>query len=219
MREIVIFGAKEVAEIAHYYFINDAALRVAAFTVDAKYLDQSSFKNLPVVPFEEVEKLFPPSKYDMFVAIGFQKVNQVRAAKVLAAEAKGYRLVNYVSSRASVWPGLTVGPNTLIMERTIIQPSVEIGRDVIIWAASKIGFHARIGDHCWITCAVIGTDVSVGDCSFVGINATIGPHVSVGKSCVIGAGALILKDTKDFEVYKGDASAPSRVPSTRLRNF
>ncbi len=52
MKEIVIFVAKEFAEIAHYYFTIDAALRVAAFTVDAKYLDQSSFKDLPVVPFE-----------------------------------------------------------------------------------------------------------------------------------------------------------------------
>lgn len=219
MKEIIIFGAKEFAEIAHYYFINDAALRVAAFTVDAKYLDQSSFKDLPVVPFEEVEKHFPPSKYSMFVATGYQNVNHVRATKIAEAKARGYRLVNYVSSKASVWPGLSIGPNTFIMEHTIIQPFVEIGRDVIIWAASKIGFHARIGNHCWITCAVIGGDVRVGDYSFIGINATIGAHVSVGRSCVIGAGALMLKDTKDSEVYKGDASAPSRVPSTRLRRF
>ena len=219
MKEPVIFGAKEFAEIAHYYFINDTALRVAAFTVDAKYLYQSSFKGLPVVPFEEVEKHFPPSKYGMFVAVGYQNVNRVRAAKIAEAKARGYGLVNYVSSRASVWPGLNIGPNTLIMEDACIQPFVEIGHDVIIWAESKIGLHARIGDHCWITCAVIGGDVKVGEYSFIGINATIGPHVSIGEGCVIGAGALILKDTKDFEVYKGGASAPSRVPSTRLRKF
>ena len=29
----------------------------------------------------------------------------------------------------------------------------------------------------------------------------------------------ILKDTEDFEVYKGRASKPSRAPSNRLRNF
>ncbi len=34
---------------------------------------------------------------------------------------------------------------------------------------------------------------------------------------VVGAGATILKDTKDFEVYRASATKPSRVPSTRLR--
>jgi sugar O-acyltransferase (sialic acid O-acetyltransferase NeuD family) len=219
MKDVVIFGAGEFAEIAHFYFTNDSPRRVAAFTVNATYLDRPSFKDLPVVPFEELEKLFPPEKYDMFVAVAYVGVNRVRATKVLEAEAKGYRLANYVSSRARLWPGLRVGQNTFIMEFTETQPFVEIGRNVIIWAASKIGFHVRIGDHCWITTAVIGGTATVGDYSFIGINATISSYVSVGDSCVIGAGAVILKDTKDFEVYRANASTPSRVPSTRLKRF
>ena len=41
----------------------------------------------------------------------------------------------------------------------------------------------------------------------------------IGEYSIIGAGALVFKDTKDFEVYKGQASKPSRAPSNRLRNF
>ena len=48
---------------------------------------------------------------------------------------------------------------------------------------------------------------------------TIASFTTVGKRNLIGAGAVILKNTKDFEVYRGHGSAPSRVPSTRFADF
>lgn len=218
MKKLVIFGAKGFAEIAHHYFAHDSDYAVTAFTVDAPYIKEATFKGLPVVAFEAVEKDFPPEEYDMFVAVGIRRVNKVRAAKVGEAEKKGYRLASFVSSKASVNADLVVRPNTMIMECVWIHPFVEIGRDTIIWSASRIGFHTRIGDHCWIVSPIFGESVTVGDYSFIGLDATIAPHVSIGKSNIIGAGALILKDTKDFEVYKGHPSTPARVPSTRLWN-
>lgn len=216
MSKIVIFGARAFAEIVHYYFTHDSQYSVTAFTVDAAYLKESAFKGLPVVAFEEVDKGFPPDEYRMFVAVGIHKVNQQRAAKVAEAEAKGYRLVSFVSSKADVSPDLEVRPNTMIMERATIQPFAEIGRDTVIWSASRIAFHARIGDHCWIVAPILGESVTVGDYTFIGLNATIAPSLTIGKSNVIGAGALILKNTKDFEVYRAHASTPSEAPSTRL---
>jgi acetyltransferase-like isoleucine patch superfamily enzyme len=59
----------------------------------------------------------------------------------------------------------------------------------------------------------------VGDNSFIGLNATISPGVSIGRSNVIGAGALITADAPDFAVFRGQASSRSRVPSTRLRSM
>lgn len=217
MKRLVIFGARAFAEIAHYYFTHDSGYSVAAFTVDGSYLKEATFKGLPVVAFEEVERQCPPGEYDMFVAIGIHGVNRLRAAKVAEAEAKGYQLACFVSSRADVAPDLAVRPNTMVMERAGIQPFVEIGCNTVIWSATRIGFHTRIGDHCWIVCPIFGESVTVGDYSFIGLNATIAPHVSIGKSNVIGAGALVLKDTQDFEVYTGHPSTPSRVPSNRLR--
>ena len=219
IKNIIIFGTKAFAEIAHYHFTYDSPHSVAAFTVDAAYLKEPTFKGLPVVPFEEVEKQFPPAEYGMFVAIGFHKLNRERAAKVAEAEAKGYRLESFVSSRAGIAPDLQVGPNTMIMEHASIHPFVRIGRNTVIWSATRIAFHTRIGDHCWIVSPIFGESITVGDYAFIGLNATIGPGISIGKSNVIGAGALIFKDTKDFEVYKGLASKPSRAPSNRLRNF
>ncbi len=101
MSRIVIFGAAAFAEIAHYYFTHDSPHDVAAFAVDAGYLRKSTFCGLPIVPFEEVASAFPSSECEMFVAIGIGRVNRTRAGKVAEAEAKGYRLASFVSSRAT----------------------------------------------------------------------------------------------------------------------
>lgn len=217
MKKIIVFGTGEFSDIVYYYFTHDTDIGVASFTVEPSYIDEDSFNGLPVVPFDEVERRYPPSEYGMFVAIGYRNVNRDRAAKVAAADAKGYQLASYLSTEASVPSGLTYGPNTFIMAQAVIEPYVEIGRDVIIWGSSKIGYRSRIGDHCWITCAVLGAAVELGDHAFIGLDATVASYVSVGTGTVVGAGATILKDTKDFEVYKASATKPSRVPSTRLR--
>lgn len=218
MKQLVIFGAKGFAELAHYYFSQDSDYSVAAFTVDAAYLRESSYCGLPIVAFDEAVHQFPPNQYELFVAIGIQKVNRARAAKVAEVQARGYRLASFVSSRADVATDLIVRPNTMIMERAGIQPFVRIGSDTIIWSSTRIGYHTCIGDHCWLVCPLIGESATVGDGSFLGLNSTIAPFVKVGAGNLIGAGALILKDTRDFAVYRGQSSTPARAPSTRLWN-
>jgi sugar O-acyltransferase (sialic acid O-acetyltransferase NeuD family) len=214
--KLVIFGTRNFAEIAHYYFTHDSPYTVQAFTVDGAYLREATYCGLPVVPFEELPAAFPPDQYALFVAIGISRVNAARAEKVAEAEARGYRLASFLSSRADVAAGLVLRPNSMVMERAGIQPFVTLGRNTIIWSATRIGFHGRIGDHCWLVGPLLGESVTVGDFSFAGLNATIAPSVSVGRSNIIGAGALVLHDTPDDAVYRGPESARSRVPSHRL---
>jgi sugar O-acyltransferase (sialic acid O-acetyltransferase NeuD family) len=219
VRKLVIFGAANFADLVHYYFTHDSPYAVAAFTVDARYLKEAAFHGLPVVPFEEVEQRFAPDTHDMFVALGLANLNRARAAKVAEAEGKGYRLAGFVSSKARVAPELHAPPNAMVMEHSTLQPFVSIGRNTIVWSGTGIGFNTRIGDHCWIVGATFGESVTVGDHTFIGLNATIAPTVAVGASNVIGAGALIVKSTGEHEVYRGQASTASRVPSHRLRGI
>ncbi len=54
MKELIIFGTADIAQLAHFYFSNDSDYKVVAFTVDAEYIKVNEFCGLPVVPFEEV---------------------------------------------------------------------------------------------------------------------------------------------------------------------
>jgi sugar O-acyltransferase (sialic acid O-acetyltransferase NeuD family) len=220
MKPLVIFGTGDIAELALWYFRNDTDREVAAFSVDPEYIEVAMLHGLPVVPFTEVAEAFSPDEHDMFVALSYSKLNAVRRAKVEAAQAVGYHLASYVSSRATVLNEGRIGRNCFILEDNTIQPFVQIGDNVTLWSGNHIGHHSTIEDHVFIAShAVISGGVTVGESSFVGVNATIRDHVTIGPHCVIGSGALILQDAEAEGVYMGTASERSRVPSTRLRGL
>lgn len=220
MRPIVIFGAGELAETAAFYFAHDSDLAVAAFTVDRQFIREDTFAGLPVIPFDEVARLFPPSSHGFFVAVSYSNLNKLRAAKCAEAKQKGYGLASYVSSKATIWPGFVAGENCFILEDNTIQPFARIGSNVTMWSGNHIGHHAHIADNCFITShVVISGGVKVGEYTFIGVNATIRDHVTIGANCVIGAGALIVQDAADSSVYSGPVAELSRVPSHRLRRI
>lgn len=220
MKPVLIFGAGEIAEVAHFYFTRDTRIPVAGFTVDAAYLKESRFCGLPVVPFEEAQAAFAPAAHDLFVALSYAKINAVRAQKCAEGKARGYRLASYVSSKASVWEGFQAGENCFILEDNTIQPFVRIAANVTLWSGNHIGHHARLAANCFITShVVISGGVQVGENAFIGVNATLRDHVKIGARSVIGAGALVLEDVPDDGVVAPRGSELSRVPSHRLRHL
>ena len=220
MKPLVIFGAGDIAELAHFYFTRDARSEVAAFTVDAAYLKEARFCGLPVVAFEELAASFGPQGHDLFVALSYAKINAVRTEKCAAAKALGYRLSTYVSSKATVWDGFEPQENCLILEDNTVQPFARIGANVTLWSGNHIGHHAEIAANCFITShVVISGGVRVGANAFIGVNATIRDHVKIGARAVVGAGSLVLQDVPDDGVVAAEGTELSKVPSHRLRRL
>lgn len=219
-KSLVIFGTGDIAELAHYYFSVDSHYKVAAFSVDASYIKESTFCGLPVVAFENVIEHFPPESNDFFVALSYAKINAVRKEKFLSAKDKGYRIASYISSRATLLNNGQIGKNCFILEDNTIQPFVKIGDNVTMWSGNHIGHHSVIHDHTFIAShAVISGGVVIGEQCFVGVNATLRDHIKIGDRCVIGAGALLLSNAEPEGVYIGTATDRSKVPSTRLRGI
>lgn len=219
-KPLVIFGAGEIAQLAHYYFSTDTSYEVVAFTVDAGYVKETTFCGLTVVPFEGLVKAFPPRNFELFVALGYLKLNALRKEKFLAAKAQGYKLASYISSRASVLNNRQIGENCFVLEDNTVQPFVRIGNNVTLWSGNHIGHHSIIHDHTFVAShVVVSGGVEIGEQCFVGVNATIRDHIKVGDRCVIGAGALLLVDAAKESVYPGAATEPSKVPSTKLRGI
>jgi len=219
-QQIIVFGTGEIAELADFYFTHDSEYEVVGFTVDSAYIKQSKLRGRPVLPFEQIGEQFPSDRYGFFVAVSYAKINAVRAEKVAAARAKGYRLVSYLSRRATVFPGFDLKQNCFILENNTIQPFASIGANVTLWSGNHIGHHSIIEDDVFFASqAVVSGGVRIGQGSFVGVNVTIRDHVTIGKKCVLGAGALVLEDQPDFSVIAPRGTERSPVPSTRLRNL
>jgi sugar O-acyltransferase (sialic acid O-acetyltransferase NeuD family) len=220
VKPLVLFGTGDFARVAHVYLRDDSPHEVAAFTVHGDYADGPDFQGLPLVPFEELEQRYPPDSYAMFVAIGFSKVNQSRAALYEECKARGYELASYVSSQAMVSAETRIGDNCFVFEANVVQPFVTIGDDVILWSGNHIGHDATIRDHCFIAShVVVSGNVTIGERCFVGVNATFRDGVTVAPDCVIGAGAAIMKDTIEGGVYAGPRTEPRDIRSWELKNF
>ena len=202
MAKLVIFGAGDIARLAWVYFTRDSEHDVVAFTVDEKYLSGSSFQGLPLVPFEKVTELYPPGDNKMFVALSYAKMNRVRAEKYQQARAAGYQLASYVSSRCSFLTDNPVGDNCFILEDNTIQPFVRIGSNVTLWSGNHIGHDAVIDDHCFLASHIVVSGyVHIGSSCFIGVNATLRNSITIAPETLIGAGAVIMKDTVEKGVY------------------
>jgi sugar O-acyltransferase (sialic acid O-acetyltransferase NeuD family) len=219
-KEVIIFGAGDIAEVASFYFAKDAERKTVAFAVDGQYMKEPVLNGIPVVAFEDLANAFPASDYEMFVGLSYSNLNRDRAAKCAEALQKGYSLTNFVHSRSPLACEPRLGVNCFILEDVTIQPFVEIGNNVTIWSGTHVGHHVRIGDNCFITShAVLSGGVSLGNNCFLGVNATLRDHISVGSFSVIGAGALLLESAKEESVYPGAATKAASFPSSKLRKL
>jgi sugar O-acyltransferase (sialic acid O-acetyltransferase NeuD family) len=201
MAQIVIFGAGDIARLAHFYFRTDSPHQVVAFVVDAPFKSGDSFDGLPLVSFDEVTERYPPARYASFVAISYAKMNRVRKEKYERMRAAGYELVSYISSRCTY---LTTPPgdNCFILEDNTVQPFVTIGNDVTLWSGNHIGHDSIVEDHCFITShVVVSGRVRVGTGSFLGVNATLRNGITIAPESLIAAGAVIMKNTSPKGVY------------------
>jgi sugar O-acyltransferase (sialic acid O-acetyltransferase NeuD family) len=218
MKPLVIFGTGELAECVHFYLSNDSVYKIVGFTMDRESIKNNIFKGLQVIPFDEVNKVFPPDQFEMFIAIGYQRLNSLRAQKYSEAKAKGYRLISYISSKASVWNDLQIGENCFITENNVLRPFVTLENNIFMWSGSMIGHHSYISNNCFISShVVLGGGAKIKENCFLGINATVDQYVTVAKNCIIGANSLILNDTLEDGAYVKEATKVNRVSSKMLK--
>ena len=202
MAQLVIFGAGDIARLAHYYFTRDSSHTVAAFTVDSAYRSGGTFLDLPLVDFETVTQSYPPSAYSMFVALSYARMNKVRAEKYQQAKALGYDLVSYISSHCTFLSDHPSGDNCFILEDNTIQPFVRIGSNVTLWSGNHIGHDSIIEDHCFLASQIVVSGyVHIQPYCFIGVNATLRNSITIAAETLVGAGAVIMKDTVAQGVY------------------
>jgi len=205
MPKLVIIGDGETAELAYEYFTHDSPHEVVAFSVEREYAKRDRLFDLPVVPFEEVEQLYPPAEFKAFVAISYTQLNRVRARLYQAAKRKGYDCLSYVSSRAFVWRNVEIGENCMIMENNVVQYAVKIGNNVVLWSGNHIGHQSTIRDNCFISSHVVVSGYcDVGENCFLGVNSSLANNLTIARDCLIGMGAVVHKNTEERKVYVGN---------------
>lgn len=204
MAKVIIFGVLDTAELAHFYLDTDSEHEIVAFTVSKEFMKVSEFLNLPVIPFEDIEKHYPPSDFYLFAPMTGKNMNQNRERIYLQGKSKGYSFITYVSSKATI-NNNSIGENCFILEDNTIQPFTSIGNNVVLWSGNHIGHHGQINDHVFFTSHVVmsGHCIIESNC-FFGVNATIRDFTTVSKGTLLAMGACLTKQkTDEWGVYVG----------------
>jgi sugar O-acyltransferase (sialic acid O-acetyltransferase NeuD family) len=219
MSKVIIFGVRDFAQLAKYYIENDTDHKVSAFSVNKNYIPEShEFEGKPVLPFEEVEKRYPPGEYKFFAPMSPQGINRLRAEVYNKIKAKGYSCISYVSSKATVYNN-KIGENCFILEDNTLQPFTDIGNNVIMWSGNHIGHHGLIKDHVFFSSQVVMS----GHCTiepycFFGVNSSLRDGLTIGEGTLVGMGSVVLHNTEEWGVYMGNPAVKIRRPSTET-NF
>ena len=219
MARVIIFGIQDFAQLARFYLANDTDHEVSAFCVNREYLPkEGSFDGLPVIAFEDVETSHPSREFQFFAPMSPKGMNRVRKSVYEAIKAKGYDLISYVSSKATVFPGAQIGDNCFILEDNTIQPFTPIGNNVVLWSGNHIGHHGVIKDHVSFTShVVLSGHCVVEPYSFFGVNATIRDGIKIAEGTFVAMSAAITRDTEPWGVYKGNPAQRGETSSKDLR--
>lgn len=217
-KPIVIFGAGEIGEVAQYYFAHDGNRTISAFTADGAFIEADTFGGLPVVPFEEITKSHPADEFDMFVALSYAKLNQVRQSKYEEAKNKGYTLASYISPKSECAGNAVFGDNCFVLENQTVQPFCRVGNNVTLWSGNHIGHHSTIGSHTFVSSHVVVSGMcEIGERCFFGVNAAFRDGCSIGNDVFVGMGASVTKDVADGGMVLGGADEIISADDRRAR--
>lgn len=149
------------------------------------------------------------SRHDWIIALGDLAARRTllealaAAGRMAATEASGgpvsvVHIAASVSPSATIGPGTFVGPLAVIHSRARIQPHGVINSGAIVEHDCELGENVHIAPG-----AVLGGSVEVGDDTLVGLGSRVLPGVRIGKGCIVGAGAVVVRDVPDGAVVKG----------------
>lgn len=218
MEKVVIYGNGRIAKIIYHFLKKE--FEVVAFTVDKDCINEQTIESLPLIPFDIIENIYSPSEHKMIIAVGYLKMNQVRASKYHEAKNKGYSFINYIHPSVEMHDNIVIGDNNIILDHATIQPYSKIGSSNFIWSNAVVAHGSVVGDTNWITSGVIiSGDSTIKSNCFLGVNATIGHNVIIEDENFIGANTLVTKSTQQKEVYVSRDGEKFRLDSQRFLQF
>jgi sugar O-acyltransferase (sialic acid O-acetyltransferase NeuD family) len=220
MADIVLFGAGQIAQVAKVYVDAHGPDRVVGFTVDAAYRNATTFENLPLVAWEELETRFPPNAVKLLGPLSYRRLNELRRDRHAEGTARGYAFASFIHPASHVYAE-EIGENAFILEANVIQPFVTIGKGVIMWSGNHVGHHSVIEDYCFFGGHVgLGSNVRIGERTFLGGTAGVDPGVTIGAGCLVDFHARVKNDVPPDSVVRGPESGRAvRLGNARLKRL
>jgi sugar O-acyltransferase (sialic acid O-acetyltransferase NeuD family) len=214
MQKVILAGNAASAKILLAYLKRDSRYEVVGFTVDDDYLGKSGMAGYRTVGLSEAVNAFSPNSHRVIMAMGYNDLNRTRGAMFSRLKTMGYIAETYIHPDARVYTDKALGEGSVVLPGAVIEPHAEVGANTMVWSNVTLAHHSNLGDHCWAAAGtVVSGQAKVLHNTFLGVSSTVVNAVTVGQFNVIGAGALISRDTKPYSVHLARSAEPFRYSS------
>lgn len=97
-----------------------------------------------------------------------------------------------------------MGKGNLICSGCLVSCNIEIGNFNVFNGYIPIGHDTKIGNYNVImpSCNTSG-GITMGDCNFMGVKSAVLQYLKIGNNTRIGAGSVVMRNTKDGYLYIG----------------
>lgn len=204
----VIIGAGKYGAV-YLSYLKDAGIDVIGFLDDDPKEWGMKIDGIPVLgPISKLETLKSSQKVEaVYCPLGN---NRLRVKFLQYAEALGYIIPNYIHPSVTLSPNVKIGKGVYILLGTNIMPDTVIEDYVMISMGVNVAHHNILGVGTFLSTGCnFGASIEAHPYTYCGIGSTImtGLH-SLGTDCLIGAGAVVIKDVPDGAVVAG---VPAKV--------
>lgn len=135
---------------------------------------------------------------EFIIAIGNNEIRKQIAEKY------NLKYISLIHPSAIVGKEVKIKSGVVIMANAVINSSSIIGSHSIINTGAIIEHDNIIEEYVHISpSATLGGNVKIGQGSWIGIGSVVSNNISICDNCIIGAGAVVVKDITEAGTYVG----------------
>lgn len=202
MRSIII-GAGTYGEV-YLSYLQESGIEVVGFLDDNKSLWNTEIRKIPVLGGLDV---LPRLKELYGIEAVYCPIgnNKLRVQFLERAKKLGYKTPNFIHKSVVISPNVVIGNGVYILLGTSIMPYSVIRDYVMISMNVNLAHHSILEEGVFLSTGCnFGASIVAHKFAYCGISSTIMTGLKeLGENCLIGAGAVVIKDVPANAVVAG----------------
>lgn len=199
----VIIGAGKYGQV-YLSYLEEAGIDVVGFLDDDSAVQGMTFEGVPVLgPVSAMAGLKSSHGVEaIYCPLGD---NGLRVKFLRNARKLGFMTPNYIHPSVILSPDVEIGQGVYILLGSAVMPFTKIEDYVMISMNVSVAHHSVLKTGTFLSTGCnFGASIVAEENAYCGIGSTIMTGLSrLGKDCLIGAGAVVIKDVPDGAVVAG----------------